>query len=105
MIVQVKDQNIIAMKEQFLAICLNRSNRVIGTKLHFIGGLSSVIVDLKVIAATAVGLMASTAIICHNHPSGNLEPSKQAKLITARLKEGLALFDINLIDHLIVGPD
>jgi DNA repair protein RadC len=102
---QVMDQNIIAMQEQFLAIYLNRSNRVIGTKVHFIGGLSSVIVDLKVIAATAVGLMASTVIICHNHPSGNLDPSEQDKRITARLKEALALFDINLVDHLIVGPD
>jgi DNA repair protein RadC len=64
-----------------------------------------VIVDLKVIAATAVGLMASTVIICHNHPSGNLDPSEQDKRITARLKEALALFDINLVDHLIVGPD
>ncbi len=102
---QVMDQNIIAMQEQFLAIYLNRSNRVIGTKVHFIGGLSSVIVDLKVIAATAIGLMASTVVVCHNHPSGNLDPSEQDKRITARLKEGLALFDINLVDHLIVGPD
>ena len=51
------------------------------------------------------GLMASTVIICHNHPSGNLDPSEQDKRITTRLKEGLALFDINLVDHLIVGPD
>jgi DNA repair protein RadC len=99
------DQGALGMQEQFLAIYLNRSNKVLGTKVHFIGGVASVTVDIKVIAATAINLMASGVIVCHNHPSGNLDPSEQDKRITSRLKESLKLFDIELLDHLIVNPE
>jgi len=99
------DQGALGMQEQFLAIYLNRSNKVLGTKVHFIGGVASVTVDIKVIAATAINLMASGVIVCHNHPSGNLEPSEQDKRITIRLKESLKLLDIELLDHLIVNPE
>jgi DNA repair protein RadC len=99
------DHGALGMQEQFLAIYLNRSNRVLATKVHFIGGLSSVVVDIRVIAATALSLMASALIVCHNHPSGNLEPSEQDKRITIRLKESLKLFDIDLMDHMILSHD
>ena len=74
---KVLDQETVGMQEQFLAIYMNRAHRVIGAKVHFVGGVSSVIVDVKVIAATAVSLMASSVIVCHNHPSGSLQPSPQ----------------------------
>lgn len=102
---QAMDRNALGMQEQFLAIYLNRANTVIGAKVHFIGGLSSVTVDIKLILATALGLLASGVIICHNHPSGNLEPSSQDKLITAKMKEVLELVDISLLDHLILCPE
>lgn len=102
---QVMDRNALGMQEQFLAIYLNRANTVIGAKVHFLGGLSSVTVDIKIILATAIGLMASGVIICHNHPSGNLEPSSQDKLITAKMKEALELVDVSLLDHLILCPE
>jgi DNA repair protein RadC len=102
---QAMDRNALGMQEQFLAIYLNRANTVIGAKVHFIGGLSSVTVDIKVILATAIGLMASGIIICHNHPSGNLEPSSQDKLITTKMKEALELVDVSLLDHLIFSPE
>jgi DNA repair protein RadC len=98
---QAMDRNALGMQEQFLAIYLNRANTVIGAKVHFIG----VTVDIKVILATAIGLMASGVIICHNHPSGNLEPSSQDKLITAKMKEALELVDVSLMDHLILSPE
>ena len=102
---QAMDRNLLGMQEQFLAIYLNRANTVIGAKVHFIGGLSSVTVDIKVILATAIGLMASSVVFCHNHPSGNLEPSSQDKLITAKMKEALELIDVSLMDHLILSPE
>ncbi len=102
---QAMDRNALGMQEQFLAIYLNRANTVIGAKVHFIGGLSSVTIDIKVILVTAIGLMASGVIISHNHPSGNLEPSNQDKLITAKMKEALELVDVSLLDHLILSPD
>jgi len=101
----VLNQETVGMQEQFLAIYMNRAHRVIGAKVHFIGGISSVIVDVKVIAATAVSLMASSVIVCHNHPSGNLEPSVQDQRITVKLKESLKLLDIELLDHMIVTPE
>jgi DNA repair protein RadC len=94
---QVMDHNILAMQEQFLAIHLNRSNRVIGTKVHFISGLSSVTVDIKLILATAIGLMASSVVLCHNHSLRNLEPSSQDKLRRKLLKESLDIIEINLV--------
>lgn len=101
----VLDQETVGMQEQFLAIYMNRAHRVIGAKVHFVGGVSSVIVDVKVIAATAVSLMASSVIVCHNHPSGNLEPSIQDQRITVKLKESLKLLDVELLDHLIISPE
>lgn len=102
---KIMDQGAMGMQEQFLAIYLNRAHRVIGAKVHFIGGIASVVVDIKVIAATAITLMASSVIICHNHPSGSLEPSEQDRRLTIRLKESLRLFDIELLDHMIVTPE
>jgi DNA repair protein RadC len=99
------DQGIIGMQEQFLVIYLNRSHKVIGTKVHFIGGLASVVVDIKIIAATAINLLASAVIVCHTHPSGNLEPSDHDKRMTVRLKEALALLDVQLLDHMILSPE
>lgn len=102
---KVLDQETIGMQEQFLAIYMNRAHRVIGAKVHFIGGISSVIVDVKVIAATAVSLMASCVIVCHNHPSGSLQPSPQDIAITDKLKNALRYLDIQLLDHMIVTPE
>lgn len=102
---RVFDLNLIEIQEQFLAIYMNRSNVVIGTKLHFIGGLSSVTVDVKLIMATAINLMASCVILAHNHPSGSLEPSEQDIRLTRRVKEAFKLLDIELYDHLIISPE
>jgi DNA repair protein RadC len=99
------DQGALGMQEQFLVIYLNRSQRVLGAKVHFIGGLSSVTVDIRLIAATALSLLADSVIICHNHPSCSLEPSEQDKRLTLKLRESLKLFDIALLDHLIVTPE
>ena len=101
----VLDQETVGMQEQFLAIYMNRAHRVIGAKVHFVGGVSSVIVDVKVIAATAVSLMASSVIVCHNHPSGSLQPSPQDIAITDKLKNALKCLDIQLLDHMIVTPE
>jgi DNA repair protein RadC len=101
----VMDKGKLGLQEQFLVIYLNRSNRVIGAKVHFIGGVSSVFVDTKIIAATAIGLLASAVILVHNHPSGSLEPSEHDKSTTVKLKEALDLLDIQVIDHLIIAPD
>jgi len=103
--VRAMDQGSLGMQEQFLVIYLNRAQRVLGSKVHFIDGISSVTIDVKLILATAVGIMASGIVICHNHPSGNLEPSEQDKRLTLRLKEALSLLEIELLDHMIINPE
>ena len=68
---QAMDRKALRIQEQFLAIYLNRANTVIGAKAHFVRGLSSVTVDIKIILSTEIGLLASGAVIWQNHPSGN----------------------------------
>ncbi|NVK53828.1 MAG: JAB domain-containing protein [Flavobacteriaceae bacterium] len=102
---RVIDKDLIGIQEQFLAIYLNISNKVIGTRCHFCGGISSVTVDIKILLVTAIKLMASSIIVAHNHPSGVLKPSDQDLRLTGKLKEALKLLDIELFDHLIISPE
>lgn len=98
------DKNVIGIQEQFVVIYLNRENKVIGTKKHFLGTLSSVNVEPKLILATAINLMASSIIMAHNHPSGNLNPSRSDHNLTNRMIEVCKLLDIEVLDHLILSP-
>ena len=99
------NENTICLQEQFSIIYMNYANRVIGTFSEFKGSFNASIVDLKLIVATAVKIMASRIIIAHNHPSGNIKPSDSDKKLTTKLKEGLKLLDIELVDHIILSPD
>lgn len=102
---QVIDQDRIGLQEQFVVIYLNRSCTVIGTLNTFSGAISRTTVDLKIIVGTALKLMASAVIIAHNHPSGNMTPSKEDIILTERLKSAFSFLDINLLDHVIIGPE
>lgn len=91
--------------ESFWAIFLNQSNSTIGYAQISQGGISSCIVDFRIIAKIAIDCLASGVIVCHNHPSGNLTPSEADKKLTYKLKDGLKLLDIQLIDHIILTND
>jgi DNA repair protein RadC len=95
----------ICCQEQFVILFLNRANKPIGAIPLFKGGLSSTIVDCKLIFATALKSLASAIIISHNHPSGSLTPSTEDKRITQKIKDGCYLLDLSLIDHVILSPD
>jgi len=88
--------------EEFWAIFLNRSNRVIDKIKISQGGVAGTVMDIKIIMKNALELLASSIIICHNHPSGNISPSNSDKDITKKIKEASALLDMQLLDHLIV---
>jgi DNA repair protein RadC len=88
--------------EEFWLLYLNRSNRIISRSKISQGGLSGTITDVRLIMKKALELLASSIIICHNHPSGNKEPSEADRRITAKIKDASAYFDISLLDHLIV---
>lgn len=88
--------------ESFFLLILNRANRVLGWKKISHGGISGTVVDIRVIMQIAIKSNASCLIVCHNHPSGQLHPSEQDKQITSKLIAAAKLFDISVLDHLII---
>ena len=89
--------------EEFYVILLNRNNRIIKTVKMFTGGVSGTVVDVKLILKCALDNLASSIMLCHNHPSGNTEPSEADKKITHKISESAKLMDIQVIDHVIMG--
>lgn len=93
--------------EEFWVVCLSNHNKVTWKQRISIGGLTNTSVDLRVIFAAALEHRAVAVAVAHNHPSGNLTPSREDKALTQRLAEAGKLLSIKLVDHLIVGinPD
>lgn len=98
------NQNI-ELYECLYAMYLSKSNKVLSVLMVSEGGTSGTVVDIKKIAAPAILQNASSVIITHNHPSGNIQPSNEDKRITTKIKEGLKLLDINLLDHIILTDE
>lgn len=88
--------------ESVFLLMLNRNNVTTGFAKISQGGTAGTVIDVKIIAKYAVDNLASGVILAHNHPSGNLNPSKQDIEITKKIKEGLKLLDIELCDHIIL---
>lgn len=88
--------------EEFWLLILNRSNTVIKKELISRGGVAGTVVDTKIIFKSAIENLASSIIISHNHPSGNLKPSDADIKITKSIKEAGKIMDIPLFDHLII---
>ncbi|KPH14174.1 DNA repair protein RadC [Chryseobacterium sp. ERMR1:04] len=88
--------------EEFWAVFLNQSNKVLHTSQLTQGGINQSIVDVRILFKIALDHFSTGIIIAHNHPSGNLKPSKEDIDITQKIKEGGALLNIQLLDHLIV---
>lgn len=95
----------IEIYESFYTILLDRSNHVIGYSLISQGGVSGTVVDAKIVAKHAIDHLASHIVLLHNHPSGNLKPSNADINLTQKLKNGLNLLDIIVLDHVIVTQD
>jgi DNA repair protein RadC len=87
--------------EEFWIILLNRSNRVKDKLCISRGGISGTVVDARLIFKPALEQLASGVVLCHNHPSGNLQPSESDRRLTARLVECGRIFDIAVVDHVI----
>jgi DNA repair protein RadC len=89
--------------EEFRLVLLDRANQILKEEYLSKGGVSGTVVDIRLICKIAVEHAASGVIIAHNHPSGQVLPSEQDKSITRKLKDALRLFDISLLDHVIIG--
>ncbi len=88
--------------EEFWILLLNRSNKVTGKFMASKGGITGTVIDVRSILKTAVEKLATSMILCHNHPSGNLLPSDADHQITRKLKEAGKIMDIEVLDHLVV---
>ena len=96
---------IIEFIEEFKIMLLNRANRVLGMVDISHGGMAGTIADPKVIFAAAIKSAASSIILIHNHPSGNLKPSQADINLTKKLKTGGEILDIAVLDHIILTKD
>ena len=88
--------------EEFWVLLLNRGNYVIRKERISLGGVSGTVVDPKIIFKNAIAHLASSIVLCHNHPSGNLNPSEADIKLTKKLKDAGMLLEIPVIDHVIV---
>jgi DNA repair protein RadC len=98
-------EDTLAIQEQFVVLYLNRTNRVLAAYEVSRGGLTGTIADPRLILSTALKVAATSLVISHNHPSGNLKPSHQDEELTNKIKQAAGWLDINLLDHLILSPD
>ncbi len=88
--------------EEFWVLFLNRSNKIMAKYKLSQGGVAGTVIDIRLILKPAIELLASGIIICHNHPSGNSNPSENDKRITEKLKSSASQMDIKLLDHIVV---
>lgn len=95
----------IGIFESFFILMLNRSNTTIGYAKISQGGTCGTVVDIKIVAKYAVDSLANSVILAHNHPSGSLTPSAQDLEITSKIKQGLSLLEIQVLDHIILTED
>ena len=93
----------LADREYFVCLLLDSRHRLLRSERLFAGTIDGAAVYPRVVVALALRLGAAAAIVAHNHPSGCPEPSSADRLITKRLHAALALVDIRLLDHMIVG--
>jgi DNA repair protein RadC len=91
--------------ESCFILLLNNSNITIGYAKISQGGITGTVVDTRLIAKYAIESLATGVILCHNHPSGSLKPSEADISTTKKVKDGLKIFDIVLLDHIILTKD
>jgi DNA repair protein RadC len=91
--------------EEFRILCLNRANKILGWATISSGGMSGTVADPKVIFQIALKSCASSIILGHNHPSGNLQPSESDIRLTKKLKNAGVSLDLPVLDHIILTSE
>ncbi len=92
-------------QEVFAVVFLNRGNKITHLEIISEGGITGTVADPRIILKKALEHDATAIILCHNHPSGNLKPSKADELLTQKIKQASALLDIHVMDHIIVSNE
>ncbi len=91
--------------EVFAVVFLNRSNKINHYEIISEGGITGTVADPRIILKKALQHEAVSIVLCHNHPSGNLKPSRQDLELTNKIKEAAQYFDIKVLDHIIVSDE
>lgn len=86
-------------------MCLNNSNKILRFEIVSEGGVTGTVADPRVVLKKALEYDATSIILCHNHPSGNLRPSTADEMLTQKIKAAAACLDIRLLDHIIVSNE
>ncbi|HMG81835.1 MAG TPA: DNA repair protein RadC [Ferruginibacter sp.] len=91
--------------EVFAVLFLNQANKINHFEIVSKGGITGTVADPRIILKRALEEDATSIILCHNHPSGNLKPSRADELVTKNIKEAAKYFDIKVLDHIIVSEE
>lgn len=91
--------------EVFAVVFLNRANKINDFRIISEGGITGTVADPRIILKKALEHDAVSLILCHNHPSGSLKPSRADEELTQKIKEAARYLDIKVLDHLIVSDD
>ena len=92
------------LQERFMVMYLNKANKVLGIYPMSVGGITGTVADIRIILSVALKAVATTILLAHNHPSGNMKPSQKDLELTHRIKEAASMLDIKVVDHLIISP-
>jgi DNA repair protein RadC len=92
-------------REVFGVVFLNQANKINHFEIISQGGITGTVADPRIVLKKALQEDAVNLILCHNHPSGNLRPSRADEELTQKLIEACRFFDIKVLDHIIVGED
>lgn len=98
----MQDKNAYAQHEEFWVIYLSQSSQILHTEKISQGGITSTVVDIRLILKQAINLNATCFILCHNHPSGNLNPSAQDRKMTSQMMMAAEYLSLKLLDHIII---
>ncbi len=93
------------LKEKFMVICLNSSNKIIKNEIISVGSLNASIVHPREVFKVAIDNNSANIILLHNHPSGNPEPSNEDITVTKKMIEAGKILDIQVFDHIIIAGD
>ncbi len=99
------DKDTIGIQESFKVLLLNNSNKAKGVYQLSQGGITATLIDLRILFAVVLKSLSVAIILTHNHPSGKLAPSDADQSLTKKIKEASKLFDIKVLDHLILAPN
>jgi DNA repair protein RadC len=94
-----------ADQESFHVLYVNSKNCIIGKDLLFLGGITSARIDLKILFRRIFLNNCSSFIVCHNHPSGSIKPSREDKMVTESILKASEIIDVRFLDHVIIGDE